>query len=632
MVRDGFVLQKELDRLGITVMQATPATWKLLLSTDWLGSAGLKILCGGEALSGEIAHRLRQRGEALWNLYGPTETTIWSSLFSFEPENSPASEGTVYCPIGRPIANTRLYILDRDLQPVPIGVSGELYIGGDGLARGYLNRPELTAEKFIPDPFSDDPNDRLYRTGDLVRYLPDGNIEYIGRSDHQVKIRGFRIEIGEIESVLCQHPGIAEVTVIAREDKPGDRRLVAYFVPGTGEPNAGQLRDFLKATLPDYMIPAAFVPLESLPLTPNGKVDRKALPSPDGLALASGGEHITPRSESEKRLAALWAEVLGREAIGIRNNFFDLGGNSLSAVRLMNRIEREFERTAPLSLLFQNPTIETLASALHDRSAMKWSCLVPLSTEGTGEPLFLVHPVMGHIFSFLDLARSLKGTRPIYALQALGLSGTDAPHTSIEDMAAYYLQEIKTVQLKGPYYLVGWSLGGLIAYEMASQLERSGESIAFLGLLDTGKPDDEESASPPPIEGPDFWLGWFGSLVPVSREDLQELDEERRLLYVFEQAKQVELFRERFNLEQFRLMTEVYRVGLLAYFQYRPPSLTSTVTLFRSEEESSDLTHESWRGLLKNNLRIVSTPGDHHQLVYPPHVDVLAEKMRRFLA
>ena len=272
---DGRRLMEQLERSGATVMQATPATWRMLIDAGWSGKKDLNILCGGEALSRELASELLERGASLWNLYGPTESTIWSTLYRVENV-----DGAV--PIGRPIANTEIYILDADLKPVPIGVPGELHIGGAGLARGYLNRPELTAERFIANPFSDGSQARLYKTGDLARYRADGNIEHLGRLDHQVKIRGFRIELGEIESVLSQHPGVRQSVVMAREDKPGDKRLVAYIVPNLGSnSNTSELRNFLKSKLPEHMVPAAFVELGALPLTPNGKIDRGALPVPE---------------------------------------------------------------------------------------------------------------------------------------------------------------------------------------------------------------------------------------------------------------------------------------------------------------------------------------------------------------
>ncbi|MHC5744028.1 MAG: amino acid adenylation domain-containing protein [Nostoc sp.] len=377
VARDGARLLLELQHSSTTVMQATPATWQMLvasgLSTQLLG---MKILCGGEALPPQLAHQLLETGAQVWNLYGPTETTIWSSICQLRNESTQLEARNAIAPIGRPIANTQFYILDSHLQPVPVGVAGELHIGGLGLAKGYLNRPQLTQEKFISNPFSTDPHSRLYKTGDLARYLSDGTIEYLGRIDNQVKIRGFRIELGEIEAVLSQHEDVQASCVIAREDTPGDtcterlvpsgaevsrsKRLVAYVVPHLGQtPTVSQLRSFLSNQLTTYMVPHTFVMLESLPLTPNGKVDRRALKAPD-----SRGElevsFVAPRNQIEEILAQIWAEVLKVEQVGVHDNFFELGGDSILSLQIINRAKLA-ELQLTLKQLFAHQTIAELA-------------------------------------------------------------------------------------------------------------------------------------------------------------------------------------------------------------------------------------------------------------------------------
>jgi amino acid adenylation domain-containing protein len=354
---DGVQLLEELTTAGATVMQATPATWRLLLEAGWQGSKQLKILCGGETLPREVANQLRERGGSLWNLYGPTETTIWSTLSRIDSAPGPV-------PIGRPIANTQIYILDRHLHPVPIGVAGELYIGGAGMARGYLNRPALTAEKFIPHPFSDEPGARLYKTGDLARYRPDGSIEYLGRLDQQVKVRGFRIELGEIEIALSHHPAVQQAVVLAREDTPSDKWLVAYIVPCQPVPTVSELHNFLKTKLPEYMVPSAFVLLDALPLTPNGKVDHRALPMPDQTRSALEEAFVAPRTPVEEIVTGIWAEILGLERVGIHDNFFALGGHSLRATQVISRLRNLFQVEVSLRRLFDRPTIAELAAAL----------------------------------------------------------------------------------------------------------------------------------------------------------------------------------------------------------------------------------------------------------------------------
>ncbi|WP_414588179.1 amino acid adenylation domain-containing protein, partial [Scytonema sp. PCC 10023] len=356
LIADGGQSTAALATSSATVMQGTPATWRALMQAGFLGNPQLKILCGGEALSRELAAQLIERADSLWNMYGPTETTIWSAVSQVQ-----AGSGSVA--IGGAIANTQFYILDTNNQPVPVGVAGELHIGGDGLARGYLNRAELTAEKFIPNPFSSQPGERLYKTGDLVRYLTDGNIEYLGRIDYQVKMRGFRIELGEIESLLSQHPTVQQAVVIAKEIA-GDKRLVAYLVPqNETTPTISELRSFLKQQLPEYMVPSYFVLLDGLPLTPNGKVDRKALPDPSGQPEASH-DFVAPRTPIEEMLASIWASLLQVERVGIHDNFFELGGHSLLATQLMSRLQKTFAVELPLRSLFELPTVAALAESI----------------------------------------------------------------------------------------------------------------------------------------------------------------------------------------------------------------------------------------------------------------------------
>jgi amino acid adenylation domain-containing protein len=342
---------------GATLMQATPTTWRLLLDSGWMGNTNLKILCGGEAWSSELANQLHGKCASLWNMYGPTETTIWSAVAKVEPGQE------VF--IGAPIANTQLYVLDRNLQPVPVGVPGELWIGGDGLAQGYLKRPELTLEKFLPNPFTDESGAQMYRTGDLVRRRIDGRIEFLGRMDHQVKIRGYRIELGEIETLLMQLPAVVQSVVIVREDAPGDKRLVAYVVSGNSAKLAvAELRDYLKSKLPEYMVPSAYVFLPALPLTPNGKVDRKALPAPEQTNLETGSNFLAPRTQTEEIIAEVWAKILRVEKIGVNDSFFDLGGHSLLMVQVHARLCEALNANISIVKLFQFPTVSSLARHL----------------------------------------------------------------------------------------------------------------------------------------------------------------------------------------------------------------------------------------------------------------------------
>ena len=355
---DANQLMELISHSRATVLQATPATWRLLVEAGWNGSSRLKALCGGEALPRDLAEQILPLVGELWNMYGPTEATIWCTLHRVTSGSGPVS-------IGRPIANMQVYVLDPLMQPVPVGVTGELFLGGEGLARGYLNRPELTAERFIPDPFSPVPGARLYRTGDLVRLLRDGSIEWLARADGQTKIRGFRIELGEIETALAELPGIRQAVVVVREASAGDQRLAAYLLPAknaTVETAEISLR--LKQRLPEYMVPSSYTVMEAFPLTPNGKVDRKALPAPDVQAGTARAGYVPPGTENERLVASIWSEVLGVEKVGLHDSFFDLGGHSLLIVRVHSRLEKQVPNPPSLVDLFQYPTVAALADRL----------------------------------------------------------------------------------------------------------------------------------------------------------------------------------------------------------------------------------------------------------------------------
>jgi amino acid adenylation domain-containing protein len=352
---DGAFLRDQIEQHGITFLQATPATWRLLLQADWKGKSDLQIVCTGEAMPRDLAAELAPIVRRLWNMYGPTETTIWSTGYL-------VCDGRETVPIGRPVANTQCYVLDKNRNPLPVGAVGELYIGGDGLARGYLRRPELTAEKFLPDPFRSQPGARMYQTGDLARYRADGNLECLGRTDHQVKIRGFRIELGEIEAVLMEDASVRKAAVVVHSDDLGDTRIVAYIVYAPGQTRTGsETRRRLAGRLPDYMLPNVFVELETLPLTANGKVDRRALPPPFAQQIQEGEEHIEPRTEAERVLAALWSELLKVERISVRDNFFALGGHSLLSAQMVAQLfKRTGHRLSLRSVIFE--TLEQLAA------------------------------------------------------------------------------------------------------------------------------------------------------------------------------------------------------------------------------------------------------------------------------
>jgi amino acid adenylation domain-containing protein len=476
---------------GITAMDLPTAYWH-----EWVfAMPGLTqkvprdlrlVIVGGEKSSAEaystwhkfVGNRVR------WvNTYGPAEASVVST--AYEPKLAAGDETPVLLPIGRPVANVRVYLLDPDLNLVPIGVPGELHIGGSGVAQGYLNLPQLTEQKFIPDIFSDDPSARLYKTGDLACYLPGGNIEFLGRRDNQVKIRGFRIEPGEIESVLGKHSEVQQAAVVLREDETGRKRLMTYVVRSSEEVTENELRRHVQERLPEYMVPSEFVFLDSMPLTPNGKIDRRALANLKRESRVESAFASAAKNPTQAQLIGIWEQLLGRRPIGLEDNFFELGGDSLLAARLMHRVKQMFGKNLPLAVLLQAPTIEQLAAVLRDGWSGEWSSLVAMQPEGSKPPFFMVHGVGGNVVGFHSLARHMKPDQPFYGLQSRGLHGKHACHTKIEEMAAHYLDEIRTIQPTGPYHLGGFSLGGIVAYEMARQLLMSGESVGSLVLFDT---------------------------------------------------------------------------------------------------------------------------------------------------
>jgi amino acid adenylation domain-containing protein len=476
---DGRLLMQLLKQSRATIMQATPTTWRVLLESGWEGDSKLKVLVGGEALPVDLARQLSRCCSSVWNMYGPTETTIWSSVYKIQ-----GAEAKLV-PIGKPIANTTFYILDENRQKVPEGAEGELYIGGEGLARGYFEREELTAEKFVPDPFSSIPAARMYRTGDLARYKPDGNVEFLGRIDYQVKVRGFRIELGEIEAVLEQYNGLNQAVVIAREDTPGDKRLVAYVVPSAlNSVKSAALREHAQQLLPDYMIPSAFVQMPRLPLTPNGKVDRKSLPAPNASDFEIASDYVAPRDETERRLVTLWEDVLGISPVSVTASFFDLGGRSVLAARLFTKILRTFGKELPLSTLFQSPTVELLAKELQPaRRNAEYKTIVPIQEGGSLPPFFCVHGGAGSTLFLHQLANQLGSAQPFYGVEPEGMDGKPFQRPTVEEMAGHYLSEIRKVQPNGPYYLGGYCFGGLVAFEMARMLDEQGEYVALVALF-----------------------------------------------------------------------------------------------------------------------------------------------------
>jgi aspartate racemase len=676
----------------LTVLDLPTAYWQELTAKLAMESLTFPpfvrlVIIGGERALPEIFatwHEHVGRRVQLVNTYGPTESTIVATgceLGELAKENGASRE----VPIGRPGYNVQTYILDPYLQPMPIGVCGELHIGGEALGRSYHNRPELTAEKFVPNPFSSEPGARLYRTGDLARYLPDGNIEFLGRMDQQVKIRGFRIELGEIEVVLAQHPSVREVVVVAREEvenaecgliaegggdnpkskiqnlKSGDpstplrtgKHLVAYVVPNPKEtPSISELRGFLIEKLPEYMVPTAFVILEALPLTPNGKVDRSALPAPDRGRPDLEGAFVAPRSMIEDQLTRIWEEILGIRPIGVTDNFFDLGGHSLLAVRLFAQIEKEFNKRLPLSSLFQGATVEHLASVISRADPLaSRSSLVAIQSQGFKRPFFCVHDFFGNVLCYGNLARHLGQDQPFYALQARGLDGEEEPFAQIEAMATYYIEKIRAIQPEGPYALGGLCIGGVVAFEMAQQLRTKGETVALVALLDSGVNTGYGKLT--------WWWHYFRNLprdIPswligsfqLNRAQWATLIRQKirmtraSLRHAFRSSRdgshqddapvRVQELGDLFQFsEQHR---KIARAQYQALRQYKPRVYPGRLSLFRARMQPFFSSHDpekGWGKLAARGVEIRVVPSNHLGMLQEPHVRVLAKQLRACL-
>jgi thioesterase domain-containing protein/acyl carrier protein len=498
---DVLALAANADRIDQPVLiSGVPSALAAVIEQGALPAHPTTIVLAGEALPGHLVQAISavRPGCRVANIYGPTEVTVYATAWAVTDGDGAS------VPIGQPIWNTQAYVLDSGLRPVPAGVVGDLYLAGSGLARGYLGRPALSAERFVANPFGP-AGSRMYRTGDLVRWRADGSLDFLGRSDHQVKIRGYRIELGEIEAALMADPSVAQAVVVAREDKPGEKRLVGYVVARDGGCDPAALRRAVAdAGLPDYMVPAAVVPLEALPLTATGKLDRKALPAPEFTSASLRA----PRTPQEEILAALFAELLGLERVGIDDSFFDLGGHSLLATRLINRIRSTLGTELPMRAIFEAPTVAGLVPRLGVSSQQSmFDVLLPLRPRDSGPKLFCIHPATGMSWRYVGLARQLPPEVALYGLQARGLTGDESAAASVDEMAADYLEQIRIVQPHGPYHLLGWSFGAVVAHAIATQIQEAGDSVALLASLD-GVPGDELPDMPPLSESQrlQYWL------------------------------------------------------------------------------------------------------------------------------
>ncbi|MER5889841.1 amino acid adenylation domain-containing protein [Streptomyces sp. NPDC001941] len=618
---DGPRLRAFLEDSGATLVQATPSSWRLLVEAGLGADPGLRVISGGEALPQDLAGELTARFPVVWNAYGPTETTIWSCLQRVLPE-APVT-------LGGPIDNTRAYVLDASFALVPDGVAGDLYLAGDGLARGYLGRAGLTADRFVPDPFAAAPGARMYRTGDVARLLPSGELEFLGRSDHQVKVRGFRIELGEIESVLARQPGVGRVVVVAREDQPGAKRLAAYLTPEGEAPAAADLRAAVAAALPEYMVPSAFVVLDAFPLTPNGKVDRNQLPAP-GREETAAGEFVAPRTPTEEALAEVFRDVLGLERVGVTDPFLELGGDSISALRVVMRLPDLTDVEVPVAALIEDGTVEKLARIIDGEQEVRASVVVPLRTTGSRPPVFFVHPLGGSVFSYSELVEVLHPEQPFYAVQAPEYAGPDVPRPeSVEEIAALYLSEIKKVQPEGPYYLGGWCMGGMVSFEIARRLQLAGEEVGMLTIvsasIDDPVPPRYVTSASAAI------LGAFGHKLPTTEAELEALDEEARLRYVIQLTRGTDDERaDAATIEDLRRLVGLYQRHARALITYRDTPrepFHGDVLLIRAETELFTGWDFGWKRRVDGTLLIDESPGNHFSMLERPNVPKVAARI-----
>jgi len=599
-----------MDSSEVTVMFATPATWRMLTENEWGGMPGLKILCGGESLSPDLANQLLPRCRELWNMYGPTEVTVCSNLYKVD------SEVTQTVPIGRPISNTTMYLLDTHGEPVPCGVQGELYIGGAGVARGYQNLPDLTAERFVRDPFR--VGERLYRSGDIASYLPDGNLQFHGRTDFQVKIRGFRIELGEIETVLATHPSVERVVVILREDRPGEKKLVAYIVPKSEKDvDRAELRAYLEPRLPVYMVPSIFTKIDALPLTVNGKINRRALPTPN-IEHFETGSRTAPSDRLEQILIRVWENVLSIPNLGVNDNFFDLGGHSVLAVRLLTEVEKVVGRKVPLASLFRGSTVASLAKLLREGSESLPEPLVSEFQPGSGgsPPLFGVATPGVRALGYGLLARNLGEDQAFYKLQARVDLNPGRP-LDMKELRAYaqqYIAGMRAVQPRGPYFLAAMCGGCQIAEQMILQLESQGEEVALFAIFDTWVMEHAQRKWGWRLYGYHQRVLWFAKASLRERLDWIKRALESRV----------------------RIMTgknEASQPWVEAYWpkDFQPPHFHAPILLFKRPKQPYyyiDDPQLGWGARTDGGVEIHEFNADHHKVLREPHVQLVGKMIR----
>jgi amino acid adenylation domain-containing protein len=629
--KDPAYLREAIRSNKITTIHFVPSMlWAFLESDESANCPSLRdVVCSGEALPGHLVRRFQEQypHTALHNLYGPTEATVDVTFWDCPPGFS----GDIV-PIGKPIANTQIYILDAALEPMPVGEAGELFIGGAGVARGYLNRPQLSAERFLPDPFATGSGARMYKTGDLARWLPDGNIEYLGRNDFQVKIRGFRIELGEIEARIMEYRDIDRCVVIAREDTPGNKRLMAYYTVAEAadrDPGGAALRAHLGAMLPEHMIPSAFVCMAALPVTSNGKLDRNALPA---LSMASPKASATsPATETEERLANLWRDVLGVSEVGLNDGFFSLGGHSLALIRLFARVNREFKSALPITTIFDAPTVSMLASVLTDH--VRITSVVPVQPRGTKRPFFIAHSYL----LYRGLSSELGSDQPVYGLRELPKDAQE----SIEERARRYVRDLRQVQPHGPYQLAGWCAAGPLAVEMAHQILLTGENVSLLVLFDSWLPEYEDSLAA--IDSSNALVKNVGHRLARHYRKMRGQSATERIKYLWAASRRAaKEARDRFYvnhwarmaslsealnvpLPEFMYNSSLQVFGALRKFKTQGIPLRITLISASDSQIAGASPDHGWGRVAQFGVEVHSAPGDHETMFRGNNLKVTAQ-------
>jgi amino acid adenylation domain-containing protein len=640
-----FSLLELIQTEKVTVFDTVAPVWNYMLTSlaemeqtqriQLMNSQLRLLIFSGGLLTSQLLCRVRsqfQQPPQIVNIYGQTETI---GVCAYLVPNR-FSQTAGYAPVGSPYPHNQLYILNDELERVAAGATGELCVSVTSLARGYLNNCQLNDRKFIPNPFATNQQERLYKTGDLARYLPDGNLEIVGRQDFQVKIRGMRVEIEEIETVLMQHLDVRQAAVLGKDrysdsDASGEQIIVAYIVTNRSQINISELRSFLKTKLTDYAIPSAFEILETLPLTPNNKLDRKRLPEPSR-------ENITvvpPRDELELQLTHIWEKALGTQPVGIRDNFFDLGGHSLIALQLFAQIEQIWNRRLSWGILFESSTIAEIAAIIRQEETESiWSPLVLLKSGKNKPPLFCIHALGGTLFSYYDLVRRLGEDRPIYGLQAQGIDGKQQPLDRIEDMASYFIQSIQTIQPHGPYALIGHSFGGIVAFEIARQLTNRGEQVDFLGLLDIRSPTLGQDT----ISLKKWLILHFNELQQLQLKDQIKYFADKVFHRIslgtkgYAEGYKDMMTKKLSSFEMFKPeLLNILDSNLQATKNYLPQVYSGRATLFWCEYQSLYIERYpdlGWGQLVTGGVDTVYIPGEHLSLMEEPHVRVLAEKLK----